>query len=1149
MPSPAPVILPTRNLSLRPNIVCIYESELSPKLPRFTLAFLSVIAVCPLLFAQSGFVKSGDQPIPGATVTASQGARTFSTVTDPDGHYGFEPLGPGAWTVTVEMFGFETLKKDIDFSAARGPVNLDLRLKPSPVLQRLQQWAARRSGAPMGNAAPGGNAAHLSNRPDSAARPGGFAQARAAANSQIDQDLQNELNAQQQSSAAPPSGTESGNEAFLVSGSLSPGMAPGAQADSGPDMRFLGGQNPFGGSAESSGAQNVPGFSGQSGGGFGGGPGGFGGRGGGFGGGGFGRGPNGRRPGQTAGATFGNRRRRNQQIHGQLSFTLANSAVDAKPFSLNGLDIPQAAYAQSRFSVIVGGPLVLGKMIKDPKTQFFFTYFGNRSRTPELFTETVPTPAERSGDFSQATQSLGVSDTSASVKIFQPGTNTQFPNNVIPPSILNPIALSLLHFYPLPNEPGNANNYQFETAQVANNDNLGLRINRNITSVDRLSMNFQYQHRDGTTAQPFGYADTTGGYGLNATLQWTRNLGPAAVSNAQIRFNRSYTQVTPYFSLLPNIDQQLGIQGTSTNPLDFGPPTLNFTNFGSLSDSAPRLARNQAQNPSESFTLLKGTHSISLGAGYTRADMSIRTDSNGRGTFNFTGLATSQLNAAGAPQTGTGYDLADFLLGLPQSSSIAYSQFDDYFLQNQWFLYAQDEWKARPNLTLIAGVRYEYFSPFHEKYGRMANLDVAPGFANVAVVTAGTDGPYTGDFPSGLINPDRNNFSPRLALAWKLPWFKNTTLFRAGYGIYYNGQAYTQFTTALSDQAPFAVSNNVNTSLSDPLTLEKGFSTVNPREVTDTFAVARNYRTPYAGTWNATLQHDFAAGFFAEAGYTGVKGTGLDVRSLPNQPPPGTSLLLTQRNQLGDATGFTYDQSVGDSIFHALHLRLIRRFNHGISLNAYYQFAKSIDDSSTFGGAGNTVAENWLDLAAERGLSSFDVRHQFNGSFVWTSPVGAAGSRIASDSKTGRLLKDWQLSGAITAQTGNPLTARVLGNGQELAQTGGIGSGRAEATGESIDSSTGFFNLNAFAIPPSGVYGDAGRNTIPGPGLFTVNLAFARSFTFRERRRLEFRIESNNVLNHVNYTNLYTVVNAVNYGLPSAAGAMRALDAVLRFRF
>jgi hypothetical protein len=252
---------------------------------------------------------------------------------------------------------------------------------------------------------------------------------------------------------------------------------------------------------------------------------------------------------------------------------------------------------------------------------------------------------------------------------------------------------------------------------------------------------------------------------------------------------------------------------------------------------------------------------------------------------------------------------------------------------------------------------------------------------------------------------------------------------------------------------------------------------------------------------------------------------------------------------VGNASGFTYDEPVGNSIFNALHVRLVRRFNHGISFNALYQFAKSIDDSSTLGGGVASIAQNWQDIEAERGLSTFDIRHQFTASFVWTSPVAGPGSHMASDTLVARLLKDWQLSGSVTAQTGEPLTARVLGNTTQLAQTNGAGSERADATGLPIDSGSGFFNLDAFAVPPEGTYGNAGRNTITGPGLFSLNTAFARSFNLSERRRIEFRLQANNVLNHVNYTNLYTVVNAVNYGLPSAASGMRTLTAVVRFRF
>lgn len=1089
-------------------------------------------AAVPLsLLAQSGFVKSDGQALPGATVAATQSGQSFSTVTDGDGHYTFPPLASGAWSVSVDMFGFEPFKKDVDYGTANGPVNFDLQLKESPMLQRLRQAASQTGGAP-------------GRQPGNGRATGGTG-GTTASDQAFEQELQSSLNTQ--SVPAPTTGGENANESFLVSGSLSPGMAQGAQADSGPDVRGFGPNGGFGGDQPNGGA---PGFGGQAigggaGGGFDGGGGGFGGRGGGgggFGGGGRG-GPGGQgaarnaRRGQTAGAVFGNRRRRNQQIRGMASFTLQNSELNAKPFSLNGLDVPQAAYAQSRFSLFMGGPLVIPKIVKDAKTQFFLSYFGTRSKSPRLFTETVPSLDARNGDLSQATQSLGASATNVPISLFDPATHLPFAGNVIPSSRLSPIALALLNYYPRPSLPGSANNYQSETAAPADSDNMGLRVQRSITTKDRLSTNFQYQRRDGATPNPFGYFDTTSGYGVSAQLGYMHNFSTTLINNAQVRFSRNENTATPYFSLLPDVATQLGIAGTSSNPLDNGPPTLNFTNFASLSDSAPTLSRNQSQSFTDSVSLLKGVHSFSFGAGYTRPDMSSRTDPNGRGTFNFTGVATSATNN-GQVLSGTGYDLADFLLGLPQSSSIQYSQSNNYFFQNQWNLYAQDEWKVRVNLTFTLGVRYEYFSPVSEKYGRLANLAIAPGYGSVSVIT-GDD----------TIYPHRNNFSPRLAIAYKIPWLKRSTVFRAGYGIYYNGQAYIQFGNLLAKQPPFAVSNNVNTSSGNVLTLSDGLLATSPQQVTNTFAVDRNYRTPYAGTWNASIQHDLGKGYFSEVGYTGTKGTRLDVRTLPNQAPPGSSLSLSPRTQLGNATGFTYDQSIGNSIFHALHVRLMRRFNHGISFTAFYQFAKSIDDSSTFGGAGNTVAQNWLDVAAERGLSSFDVRHQFQASFVWTSPAAGPGSHMAADSKIGRLLKDWQLSGSVTAQTGNPLTARVLGNTQQLAQTGGTGSGRAEATGESLDSGSGFFNLNAFGTAPVGSYGNAGRNTIPGPGTFSLNMAFARSFTVAERRHLEFRLETTNLLNHVNYTNYYTVVNALNYGLPSSAAGMRTLQAVVRIRF
>ena len=282
-----------------------------------------------------------------------------------------------------------------------------------------------------------------------------------------------------------------------------------------------------------------------------------------------------------------------------------------------------------------------------------------------------------------------------------------------------------------------------------------------------------------------------------------------------------------------------------------------------------------------------------------------------------------------------------------------------------------------------------------------------------------------------------------------------------------------------------------------------------------------------------------------QAGYLGTKGTRLDIQTSPNRAAPRTPRISEDRLAIGNATGFTFDSSNGNSIYHALQVRLSQRFRRGMSWTANYTFSKSIDDSSTFGGAGNTVAQDFLNLRAERGLSSFDRRHVFDMNWVFTSRYGTNEATWGA-----RLLKDWSLSGSLTAETGTPLTARILGNLADTAGTGTIGSGRAEATGLSINSDGGFFNPAAFGPPLPGHFGNAGRNTIPGPVLFSVNMAFGRAFPIGEsRRRLEFRVEGNNIFNQVNFTNLNTVVNATNYGLPIAASNMRTLSAVLRFRF
>lgn len=1032
-------------------------------------------------------VRSGNQPIPGATVTAAQDGKKFIAVTGEDGYYSFPALGAGGWNVEVTMFGFEPAKQEVNYDKER-IANFSLKLRESPLASRL---------ARLGTNGQGGN--------------------------QVETQLQNEMNgAQAEAPAVTTGGAQTTDEAFLISGSLSQGLQQNAAPDSGFGMRpgLFGGGFQEGAAAQ---GVNAPGFGGGGGerGGF---RGGFGGRG-------------GRRGGGPQQARqFGNRRQP-AGIRGMFFYTLGNSALNAKPFSISGQDLPQPAYASSRIGIVLGGPLVIPKVVKDTKTTFFVNYFGTRARNPFTEVATVPTELQREGNFSQSVLASGP------VELFSP----KFTGNIIPPSLLNPIAQKLLAYIPLPNQPGLVNNYEAFYSVPQNTDNGSIRVQRNISRDDRLSFRLAGQRRDGDNIQTYGFKDATSGYGINTNLGWTHNFTPRLINNAQVTFNRNVNQTTPFFADGANVAANLGIAGASTNPLSYGPPSLNFTNFGALSDASPVLNRNQSQGFNESLLWAHGLHTLTWGVQFNRNDLNSQTDQNGRGTFNFTGEATSALDARGLPAAGTGFDFADFLLGLPQSASIQYGNFSTYFRQTTVSGYFMDDWKIRPSLTLSLGIRYDFFTPLTEKYGHMANLDIGPFFSAVAPVIAGGAGRYTGQFPAGLINPDNTNFSPRLGLAWKVPHIKRSTIVRLGYGIYYNGQAYIPFGLRLAQQPPFATSENVNTSPGNPpLTLATGFISVAPGDITNTYAVDRNYRTPYAQTWSITVQHELPRNFFMEAGYLGTKGTDLDVQTLPNEGPGG----FRRTNQIGRAVGFTFDSSVGDSIYHALQLRVNRRFSGGISMQAFYTFSKSIDNASTFGGAGATVAQNWLDLRAERGLSSFDRRHAFTWNWVYTSPFGTATSRVSGTSAAGRLLRDWQLSGGLTAETGTPLTARVLGNTARLAQTGGVGSGRAEATGESLASSVGFFNLDAFTAPPPGEFGNAGRNTIPGPGLISLNAAFGRSFQFGEsRRRLELRLEANNVLNQVNYTNVNTVVGAINYGAPISASGTRTLSAVLRFRF
>jgi hypothetical protein len=282
---------------------------------------------------------------------------------------------------------------------------------------------------------------------------------------------------------------------------------------------------------------------------------------------------------------------------------------------------------------------------------------------------------------------------------------------------------------------------------------------------------------------------------------------------------------------------------------------------------------------------------------------------------------------------------------------------------------------------------------------------------------------------------------------------------------------------------------------------------------------------------------------FATIGYLGTKGTRLDQQFIPNSVAPGAPESPYPHS-------FIYETSNGDSIYHAAQFQLNRRFRSGVGARASYQFSKSIDNAGTGGrGQGGTpVAQNWLDYSAERGLSSFDARHNLDLNLQYSTAMGRAGGTLVNGWR-GALMKDWTVSGTISAHSGNPFTATVGGNRSQVSGTAVTNTVRANSTGLPVSAAGMLFNTAAFSAPAPGTWGNAGRNTIPGPTVFFLNGSLSRVFRLGERRSIDLQLQSQNLLNHVTITGWGTVLGSANYGLATNAAGMRTITASVRFRF
>jgi trimeric autotransporter adhesin len=827
-------------------------------------------------------------------------------------------------------------------------------------------------------------------------------------------------------------------------------------------------------------------------------------------------------------AAFGNNRRNARSLfNGGLGVLIGNSAWAAAPYSFTDRPARKPDYNDVQIAGSFAGPL------KVPGLRNRVNFFGGYQHTADHNATTqsglLPTSAERRGDFSRSVDAFG-----RPVRPIDPSTGAPFPGSQIPQARITPQAAALLTYYPAPNvDDGGRYNYETPVLSSTDQDALQLRYIEAFNPRNQLFGNVSLQRTRTNAANLFGFVDATAVSGVDAPVNWTHRFSQFFTLRLRYQHTRLATHVTPYFANRDNVSGNAGIAGNNQDPVNWGPPALSFSS-GIAGLAAAQYASNHDRTDAAGAEVIwnHGRHNVTAGGDLKRRRLDIVAQQNARGTFAFTGGAT-------------GSDLADFLLGLPHASTIAFGNADKLLRAASADAYVTDDMRLSPAFTANVGLRWEYEAPFTERFGRLVNLDVTPGFAGAAPVVARDPvGPLTGArYPSSLVQPDWRGIQPRLGIAWR-PVAGSSLVVRGGYGIYRNSSVYQALTLLLAQQPPLSTTSSVETSAAHPLTLANGFVAL-PAGAGNTFAVDPDFRVGYAHNWQVLAQRDLPASLTITATYLGSKGSRLMQELLPNTYPSGAANPCAVC-----PAGFVYLTANGSSSRHAGQLLVRRRLHNGFTASMQYTLAKATDDAAAvFTGAslnGAAIVQDWLDPDAERAPSSFDQRHLVTAQAQYTSGVGVGGGALAGG-VPGSLLKGWTVTSQLTVGSGLPLTPIVLTSVPGTGVTGTLRADYHPADDVPLD---GYYaNPAAFSIPAAGRWGNAGRNSIRGPMQFSMNASLGRSFLWGDRFTFDWRFDATNVLNRVTFSNVNTIVGSPQFGLPLQANTMRKLQSSLRWRF
>lgn len=793
------------------------------------------------------------------------------------------------------------------------------------------------------------------------------------------------------------------------------------------------------------------------------------------------------------------------------------------------------------YGASAGGPVIKNR------TFFFadFENFGQYGSTPGDVV--VPTPAMRTGDFSQIGKT-----------IINPYTGQPFQGNTIPESMLNATALKIQdQFYPAPTNPTNVlTGPNFAASLPADQEKymFDLRFDHQIAANNAFYGRFDYanmpnHNRDNplpTIPKRAQVRNTR-----NFILSDAHTFSPTLINEFRIGMTRGHNN---YYDPVngQQLVSELGLTGLGPlGPDVYGVPNIGISGFQGISTLNGSNNLEMVYQMQDSFTWERGRHTFKFGGEVLKnhADLNFTSPSQLLGTTRFTGVFT-------------GYAYADFLLGLPLSASVVSGGTSREYTSNyQYSLYAQDSYRMTNRLTLNYGLRWDADEPYTEQDDRSYNFDpitkqvvvptqstfafLYPSFVQagiVPVVTASQAG-----YPTALVNANRKNFAPRFGFAYLLTSDQKTVL-RGGYGIYFERSTDATW-MAMQAGAPFngTLSNPRNQIINGQPTwqLPAIFPTAFSAQTGSDFsAINPNLKEPYVQQWNLTVERQLSASTGLRVSYLGTKGTRLIyVRDL-NQLPASDIPYDPSRRAFPTLNSIGYVDNGADSIYNALNVTLTRKWRSGLMYESTYTWAHDITDNDNGwqGGAQSTIT---YDRKYDRGNVSWSRRHRIANSLFWELPFGN-GKRFLPNGKTlNYFVGGWQLSALNVLQTGSYFTPIIdtsydMGNfnnyeGRPDCLKNPNLSGGQRSINHWFDTSLGTPNA-AFGFPPSNRYGNCGFDTLEGPGTINLDLGLFKNFRVTERMRLQLQMTATNALNHANWS------NPDNYVTDSTAGVISGMQ-------